>query len=619
MKTTEFNEVLTLTLSRAGNLLGSLGFDLLSKLVRALRFFIRIKLLRKLELGLHRVSRDLNAKAMQLPPVTHHELEYLETLIAVPDDPSILLTGTVYLPKHRTGKVPAVLIRTPYGRNSPLLGARFASVFAERGYACLMQDTRGRFGSGGDFFPIVHEVNDGGTTVEWLRNQDWCSGKVGTFGVSYLGMTSYASTCKQRVDACAPVMASSRMYPVLFHGGATFSHDLIVRWLWLVMNLMHDRNPITALWKVLTPEYQLRSALHPAGEVPIQHRDVDVVGKPLHFFREVYNAKTLEHDFWVEKDKLCDLSNAENRPPLTIVAGWYDFFSKQSFQDFLVASKSSPNVPLKFICGSWCHFDLLEYSPLGFNVALELFDVELKSNDTKSSEPSLHELNLHVINSETEDNARGTWLKFHSWPPPNVQERKLLLTGSGELATVNEGLEFTANHYSPQDPTPHVGGLSFNWANSGKMSQNELESRSDVSTFTSSPVMQDLLVVGNVTVTLYVSSDNEHTDLFVKLCDVDAKDKSLNVLEKIVRLTPDTFKLANDKGVCQVEVDMGPCAAMFQRGHSVRLQVSGGAHPAYLRHPGIEDHNSMELQSAQRKIHHTVALPSQLVLPVLQG
>ena len=48
-----------------------------------------------------------------------------------------------------------VLLRTPYKRENWLQAGR---VYAERGYHCLVQDTRGRFGSSGDFFPVAHEV-----------------------------------------------------------------------------------------------------------------------------------------------------------------------------------------------------------------------------------------------------------------------------------------------------------------------------------------------------------------------------------------------------------------------------------------------------------------------------
>ena len=62
--------------------------------------------------------------------------------------------------------------------------------FARKGYACVVQDVRGKFSSGGEFDPGVHEVEDGYDTVEWAIAQDWCDGRVGMWGESYYGITS---------------------------------------------------------------------------------------------------------------------------------------------------------------------------------------------------------------------------------------------------------------------------------------------------------------------------------------------------------------------------------------------------------------------------------------------
>ena len=72
---------------------------------------------------------------------------------------------------------PVVVIRTPYKRQN---WGKAARIFAERGYYCLVQDCRGRFGSGGDFFPIAHEKRDGGETIRWVADQPWCNGKIAT-------------------------------------------------------------------------------------------------------------------------------------------------------------------------------------------------------------------------------------------------------------------------------------------------------------------------------------------------------------------------------------------------------------------------------------------------------
>ena len=89
---------------------------------------------------------------------------------------------------------PAVIIRQPYGKQTHDMGMDVVGgFFARKGYACVVQDVRGKFSSGGAFDPGVHEVEDGYDTVEWATAQDWCDGRVGLWGESYYGITSYAA------------------------------------------------------------------------------------------------------------------------------------------------------------------------------------------------------------------------------------------------------------------------------------------------------------------------------------------------------------------------------------------------------------------------------------------
>jgi hypothetical protein len=130
--------------------------------------------------------------------------------------------------------LPVILVRTPYKRQSWI---SFGTFYAERGYHCLVQDCRGRFGSSGDFFPVAHEVEDGGLTVEWIRKQSWCNGKVAATGISYMGLTALAAAGSPHPPDCIlPIVASARLFPILKPQGA-IALDLGLRWLYIVLNL----------------------------------------------------------------------------------------------------------------------------------------------------------------------------------------------------------------------------------------------------------------------------------------------------------------------------------------------------------------------------------------------
>ena len=227
-----------------------------------------------------------------------------------------------------------------------------------------------------------------------------------------------------------------------------------------------------------------------------------------------------------------------------------------------------------------------------------------------------------MLHSETRAKPRGSWLKFHSWPPKQHQDVSLFLDSRQNLnkspSEVN-GEDFTEQIYDPEFPTPHLGGPNFDWLNSGRIEQSPLEIRDDVSVFTSAALQEDLLVIGNVYLKLYFWSSNPHTDVFVKLCDVDGKTKkSMNIMEKMTRLSPD--KTSWDvQGYTELDIDLGPIAVLFKKGNFVRIQVSGGAHPAYLRHSGTHDITSVKLEKARRRIMHSREYHSRLVLPIIKS
>src|SRR5581483_1866044 len=97
------------------------------------------------------------------------------------------LSADIYRPDS-PGKFPVILVRTPYDNGSGNNSAK-GVWWASHGYAYVIQDVRGRGDSGGDFYPLINEAEDGYDTQSWCGNQPWSNGKIGTLGGSYLGWT----------------------------------------------------------------------------------------------------------------------------------------------------------------------------------------------------------------------------------------------------------------------------------------------------------------------------------------------------------------------------------------------------------------------------------------------
>ena len=100
----------------------------------------------------------------------------------------VILAADVHSPvkggKAIDGPLPVLLQRTPYDKSSEARKEE-ANFFAANGYVTVVQDCRGRFESEGGFSKYVDDARDGYDTVEWLAQQPWCNGKIGTFGLSY--------------------------------------------------------------------------------------------------------------------------------------------------------------------------------------------------------------------------------------------------------------------------------------------------------------------------------------------------------------------------------------------------------------------------------------------------
>ena len=154
----------------------------------------------------------------------------MEHNLRVPMRDGVELSADIYRPDAE-GRFPAILVRTPYNNSRPHNVAR-ARFYAERGYAVVLQDTRGRYDSEGKFYPFRHEPSDGYDTDEWIGQQPWSNGKIGTVGGSYVGFTQLSQAIRGSpyLTAMVPRVTTLDTYASWIYTGGAFQYAFALSW-----------------------------------------------------------------------------------------------------------------------------------------------------------------------------------------------------------------------------------------------------------------------------------------------------------------------------------------------------------------------------------------------------
>lgn len=530
----------------------------------------------------------------------------VERRIAVPMPDGITLMTDHYAPRA-DGSFPTILIRSPYGRepNDGGFGhilTFFAIRFAERGYHVVAQDTRGRFRSGGDFFPSVAEREDGLAALAWLVRQSWYNGSLGLWGPSYLGITQWTlATATPMIKAMLPSITSAKLFTILFPDDS-FDLGLSIRWPAIFQAL--DKGRDAALWRALLPLLNLEKNIAPAfAHLPIVTADEHVLDRPLPYYRAWLDRLHPASPIWQETAQSMQI--ASTTAAIHLMGGWYDFFLRGLLLDY--AELKAAGKPPYLTIGPWFHFSDSMIMTDSLKEGIDWFDTYLREDHTRLRDKPVR---LYVMGV-------NQWRDFDTWPPPAAATRYYLHTAA--LMTDVPAVTVPPDYYQydPADPTPAIGGTQFSlWA--GRRDNISLEARPDVLCYTSARLTAPLEVIGHVKLELYVSSTLLFTDFFGRLCDVHPNGRSYNVCDGLFRVTPDKGTRQPD-GSLHIEIDMWATAHCFRAGHQIRLHVSSGAHPRWIRNLGTGSPfaTDTDMKVAHQTIYHDQAHPSALILPVI--
>ena len=544
------------------------------------------------------LAGSLMQRVMSLPAPLDRRVRQ-ERDVLVPMDDGVELAADVYTPAGGNPH-PTILVRSPYGRRGPL-GLLLGRVFAERGFRVVMQSCRGTFGSGG-VFQHFHERDDGLATIRWIQQQVWFDGRLAMNGPSYLGGVQWAvaDTAGPSLRALCTHVTYSNIASHWYRG-ASFALDDAIGWTTMVseQEVGRFRAVKTAL------ESQVRRIDRVIDHLPLAELDQRVMGRRVDFWHDLVDHASSDDPYWASIDHSARV--ADVTAPVLQVGGWYDIFLPSQLTDHatLVAAGHRP----RLVIGPWTHA-----SPQGFGVqvreSLRWLDRHLGGNPPAGGAGESRPVRLFVMGA-------NQWCDVASWPPPGYRAQRWHLQSGGRLGLADPSDSDPDTYaYDPADPTPVVGG-SLLRRSGGRREQTRVEGRHDVVLFTSDVLRSDIEVVGEITADIHVSSDLEHFDVFVRLCDVDPRGRSYNVCDGLERVSPQRATRTPD-GAWAVQVALWPTAHRFGAGHRIRVQVSSGAHPRFARNLGTGEplDRATAMRVAHQAIHHEPRRPSAIILPV---
>ena len=556
----------------------------------------------------------------------------VEKDLVVPMRDGVELVADVHLPDGR-GPFPALLQRVPYNRESWRI-VNFALDIgrAQRaGYAVVVQDARGRFGSGGTFTPFLDEQADGEDTIAWVASQPWCDGRVGMVGGSYAGLAQWAAARARppALRAIAPFVATDDWFDGWIYQNGVF--ELGFNLLWSLRNIASveaARRSPSSFGSVLAANDHIAELYDrlPLGDIP-------ELTEFAPFYREWLQEAT-PGGRWGGGPIAADTTT----PALTI-GGWYDVFQRGTLGSFARLN----GTPRRLIMGPWAHGVYGGvYAERSFGVGsdadveditraqLRWFDRWVKGEDNGVERDA--PLQLFVMGADY-------WRGEDAWPPSDAVETVLFLhsegsansaAGDGTLSRDAPRDELVDTYtYDPRSPVPTVGGATFLQglqiaANAGPRDQRVVEMRSDVLCYTSEALDAPVEVVGPVSAVLFVSSDAPDTDFVVTVTDVSPDGHSRIVTSGVVRAryrdSRSSPALLVQGRIYELAVDLGGTAHVFRPGHRIRVHVTSGSFPRFEPNPqtGALGAESADVQAATSRLHHDALHPSSLVLRVVE-
>ncbi|MEL6836051.1 MAG: CocE/NonD family hydrolase [Bacteroidota bacterium] len=589
------------------------------------------------------------------------EIAEIEQKVMMPMRDGVRLATDVFRPKTDE-PVPVIFSRTPYNFNPYGDGEERTRNYTrayeavKRGYAYVVQNERGRYFSEGDWDILGVPLTDGYDAFSWMKDQEWCNGKIGTYGcsstaewqmaVAALDHPSHAAMVPMGYGAGVGRVGDIYEQGNWYRGGA--QQMLFTAWLYSVQHdPMRPRPPVGISSEDLrrihrfydmSPEYPRVDWSEGLAHLPVEDIIKNQKGS-VGIYEKMIQRKPNDPDWYAGGLYHDDMVLGV---PSMWFCSWYDVSITPNIALFNHARENAaedvrdhqylfiaPTLHCRYtratentIVGERSVGDArYDYDGLIYG----WFDYWLKGTDNNILEETPR-VTYYTMGS-------NKWQSAEQWPPEDSEQVTYYLDSDGDANSLYGSGRLVANapaadnadsfSYDPHNPITSYGGnvcCTGNAVEGGSFDQQQMETRSDILVYSTPPLEEGVELSGFVECTLYVSSDAKDTDFTLKLIDVYPDGRAYNLDETIQRVR---YREGYDKEVFMEEgevykIDLTPLATSnyFEKGHQIRIEVSSSNFPRFERNLNTGGANYDEAKGvvARNTVHHSAEHPSQIRL-----
>jgi len=608
--------------------------------------------------------------------------QYTKYEYRIPMRDGTRLFTAVYVPKDASRRYPFLMERTPYSAGVHAddelhYGVDFyptrlgpSPEFQRSGYIFVQQDVRGRYMSEGKWQEMTPHVNprrargegnqseDMHDTVEWLlKNVPNNNGKVGILGISYPGFYTSASI----IDSHPAIKAASPQAPVTdlymnddsYHGGAFMlaaNFDFYAAFV-----EAQNPTPLPKSWSNFdygTPD---------GYDFFLSHLTLSNITDTMTASQRALLMPTIANwtynDFWKTRNIAPHLKNI--KAAVLTVGGWYDAEDLQGpLTTYHAIKRNNPAIYSGLVMGPWSHGAWRRYD--GQSLGSVQFGAKTGEYFRKNIEFPFFEQHLKGVANPNKaevhafETGSNVWREYAAWPPKQAQVRTLYLGANGTLAWQQPaagGDGFDEYVADPRKPVPYTGYPAIGVPKEYMVGdQRFASSRTDVLTYRSEPLDEDVTLSGPVKPRLFVSTSGTDADWIVKLIDVypddypaagkpdgprtDVEKPAIPMAgyQQLVRGDPLRGKFRNGfekpepftpGKVEPVNFSMTDINHTFRRGHRIMVQIQSSWFPLVDLNPqtfvDIPKARPEDFRKATQRVYRAPSMFSGIEVQVLPG